>query len=83
MGIGTQLVQGILQSTENEGCLPGLDSNHDNLKQHGICNLQSLQWSKMPHWTRKTSTRTQLVHGHSRRTGLTPEDKSIQNGYVT
>jgi hypothetical protein len=51
------------QESENENWLPGMDSNHDNLKQHRICNLQTLQWSKMPDWTRKTGTRTQLVHG--------------------
>jgi hypothetical protein len=43
--------------------LPGMDSNHDNIKQRRICNLQSFQWSKMPVWTRNTITRTQLVHG--------------------
>jgi hypothetical protein len=43
--------------------LPGMDSNHDNHKRCRICNLQCFQWSKMPDWTRKTITRTQLVHG--------------------
>jgi hypothetical protein len=43
--------------------LPGMGSNHDNLKQHRIYKLQTFQWSKMPHWTRKAATRTQLVHG--------------------
>jgi hypothetical protein len=42
--------------------LPGMDSTHDNIKQCRIYNLQTLQWSKMPDWTRKTTTRTQLVH---------------------
>ena len=32
-------------------------------KQRKICNLQILKWSKMPDWTRKTTTRTQLVYG--------------------
>ena len=43
--------------------LPGMDSNHDKNNLRGMCKLQTLQWSKMPHWTRKTNTRTQLVHG--------------------
>jgi hypothetical protein len=29
-------------------------------KQRRICNLQSFQWSKMPEWTRKTTTRTHI-----------------------
>src|SRR6516225_1130186 len=32
-------------------------------------NLQGFQWSKMPDWTRKTITRTQLVHGIARAAG--------------
>ena len=40
-----------------------MGSNHDKHKQLRFCNLQSLQWSKMPDWARKTTTRTQLVHG--------------------
>jgi len=43
--------------------LPGMDSNHDSPKQRRICKFQSFQWSKMPDWTRRTDTRTQLVHG--------------------
>jgi hypothetical protein len=43
--------------------LPGMDSNHDNHNPHRICKLRSFQWSKMPEKTRKTTTRTQLVHG--------------------
>jgi len=43
--------------------LPGMDSNHDNNNLGKICKLQAFQWSKMPHWTKKTATRTQLVHG--------------------
>jgi DNA invertase Pin-like site-specific DNA recombinase len=42
--------------------LPGMDSNHDNRNQRRMCKLQSLQWSRMPYWTRKTAARTQLVH---------------------
>jgi hypothetical protein len=45
--------------------LPGMDSNHDNIKLPIMCNLQALQWSKMPNWTRSTTIRTQLVHGRS------------------
>ena len=40
-----------------------MGSNHDNIKQRRICNLQSFQWSKMADWTRKTISRTQLVYG--------------------
>ena len=43
--------------------LPGMDSNHDYYKIRRIYKLQSFQWSKMPNWTRKPVTRTQLVHG--------------------
>jgi hypothetical protein len=50
---------------EIEIWLPGMDSNHDKLKRPRVCNLQGFQWSKMPDWTRKTLTRTRLVHGRS------------------
>ena len=40
-----------------------MDSNHDNPNPRRICKLQSFQWSKMPEKARKTTTRTQLVHG--------------------
>jgi len=40
-----------------------MDSNHDNLQENEIYKLQTSQWSRMRHWTRKTITRTQLVHG--------------------
>ncbi len=50
------------EGARNENWLPGMDSNHDKHKQLRFCNLQSLQWSKMPDWARKTTTRTQLVH---------------------
>jgi hypothetical protein len=51
---------------EIENWLPGVGSNHDNLKERRICKLQGFQWSRMPDWTRKTRTRTQLVHGRNR-----------------
>jgi hypothetical protein len=38
--------------------LPGMDSNHNKDNSRRMCKLQSFQWSKMPHWTRKTGTRT-------------------------
>ena len=58
-------------ATEKSACnllnlkvwLPGMGSNHDNRNHRRICKLQSRQWSKMPESTRKTTTRTQLVHG--------------------
>ena len=52
-----------VESGDFQEWLPGMDSNHDNRKLRGICKLQRIQWSKRPDWTRKTSTRTQLVHG--------------------
>ena len=41
-------------------------SNHDNRKERRICKLQDFQWSRMPDWTRRTTTRTQLIHGRNR-----------------
>src|ERR1700728_5198056 len=74
-GVGTKFVQGYgtcLVNDRNKGWLPGMDSNHDKNNPRIMCKLQSYQWPKMPHWTRKPDTRTQLVHGvllrpHSRR----------------
>ena len=55
-------VAGAASIAKNENWLPGMDSNHNNHNQHGICNLQGFQWSRMTEWTRNT-TRTPLVHG--------------------
>jgi hypothetical protein len=46
------------ESGNFENWLPGMDSNHDKNNSRRMCKLQNLQWSKMPHWTRKTNTRT-------------------------
>jgi hypothetical protein len=43
---------------DSEIWLPGMDSNHDKNNYRRMCTLQSFQWSKMPHWTRRTGTRT-------------------------
>ena len=45
-----------------EDWLPGMDSNHDKTNLRRICNLQISKRPRMPHWTRKTTTRTQVVH---------------------
>jgi len=52
-----------MRTAEIEDCLHGMDSNRDNHNQCRMCKLQTIQWSKMPDWTRKITTRTQLVHG--------------------
>jgi site-specific DNA recombinase len=49
--------------TQNGIWLPGMDSNHDKANARRICNLQIPQRPRMPQWSRKTTTRTQLVHG--------------------
>ena len=48
---------------ENKRWLPGVGSNHYTANMYRIYNLQILKRSRMPCWTRKTGTRTQLVHG--------------------
>jgi hypothetical protein len=39
-----------------------MDSNHDKSRHGGICNLQVSKRPRWSQWTRKTITRTQLVH---------------------
>src|SRR5215471_6097105 len=52
-----------------------MDSNHDNLKQRRMCDLQAFQSSKMPVWTKKKhhsyTTRTRTSH----QTGLAIRDR--------
>jgi hypothetical protein len=49
---------------QNENWLHGMDSNHDNLKQRRIYKLQTFQWSKMAHWTRKPATPTKINYAN-------------------